>query len=143
MSHIFRLHQQQKGSGRILKWQANPYFMEAGRTKKKVWQIKTFPCCSPLLFVPDVDRTFCARKETNWIYNITDYHYVELKILNWETIDLKEAEPLVWMVRIFILSFIPIMAIWKTWQSRNSSKSLFRPTAQWVPADEVVTTVGF
>ena len=76
------------------------------------------------------------------IDNINNYQYVEMKIFN-KTIQLKEAEPLVWMVQVFTLSFIPIMAIWKTWQSRNSSKSLFRPTAQWVPADEVVTTVGF
>ena len=76
------------------------------------------------------------------IDNINNYQYVEMKIFN-KTIQLKEAEPLVWMVQVFTLSFIPIMAIWKTWQSRNSSKSLFRPTAQWVPADEVVATVGF
>ena len=75
-----------------------------------------------------------------------NYQYVTFKIFrngSLETEQLTEAEPLVWMVQVFTLSFIPIMAIWKIWQSRNSSKSLFRPTAQWVPADEVVTTVVF
>ena len=75
----------------------------------------------------------------------SNYHFIEFKYFNkkFYTLVLKEAEPLVWMVQVFTLSFIPVMAIWKTWQSRNSSRSLFRPTAQWVPMDEIVTTVVF
>ena len=83
---------------------------------------------------------------TALIDNINSYPYIKFKTRrNGKYIHytLAEAEPLVWMVQAFTLSFIPIMAIWKIWQSRNSSKSLFRPTAQWVPADEAVTTVVF
>ena len=83
---------------------------------------------------------------TALIDNINNYPYIKFKTRRDEKYihyTLEEAEPLVWMVQAFTLSFIPIMAIWKTWQSRNSSKSLFRPTAQWVPADEAVTTVVF
>ena len=80
------------------------------------------------------------------IDNINSYQYVKFKTRRdgeYISFTLEEAEPLVWMVQAFTLSFIPIMAIWKIWQSRNSSKSLFRPTAQWVPADEAETTVVF
>ena len=80
------------------------------------------------------------------IQNFRTYHFMEFNFYRYgktTNYKLEEAEPLVWMVQIFTLSFIPVMAIWKTWQSRNSSRSLFRPTAQWVPMDEIVTTVVF
>ena len=80
------------------------------------------------------------------IHNFNNYHFVEFKFYidgKTKNYKLKEAEPLVWMVQVFTLSFIPVMAIWKIWQSRNSSRSLCRATAQWVPMDEIVTTVVF
>ena len=80
------------------------------------------------------------------IHNFNNYHFVEFKFYRdgkTKNYKLKEAEPLVWMVQVFTLSFIPVMAIWKIWQSRNSSRSLCRATAQWVPMDEIVTTVVF
>ena len=80
------------------------------------------------------------------IHNFNNYHFIEFKFYidgKTKNYKLKEAEPLVWMVQVFTLSFIPVMAIWKIWQSRNSSRSLCRATAQWVPMDEIVTTVVF
>ena len=80
------------------------------------------------------------------IHNFNNYQFIKFKFYidgKTKNYKLKEAEPLVWMVQVFTLSFIPVMAIWKIWQSRNSSRSLCRATAQWVPIDEIVTTVVF
>ena len=54
------------------------------------------------------------------------------------TYQLKEAEPLIWLVQAFTLSFVFVMGIWKVWKSR-SFKSLFKPTAQWAPTDEIAS----
>ena len=71
--------------------------------------------------IDDWENVECNSKEGNCTYVV------------------KEARPLIWLVQIFTLSLLPIMVIWKNWQFRNSSKSIFRPTAQWKPADELAS----
>ena len=52
---------------------------------------------------------------------------------------MKEVEPLKWMAQIYTVSFIFIfcgVAVYKNFKSGESWRILFRPTDQWVAADD-------
>ena len=46
---------------------------------------------------------------------------------------LKDAEPLTWLIQIFILSFIPIFGAYVVF---GTTKRLLKPTKKWKPVDE-------